>query len=184
MKNLSIAFVLVIVGLSGIAQDRFYTKNGKVSFYSKAPLENIIAQNRSVVCVLDSKTGNVQFAVQIKGFEFKKALMQEHFNEDYMESAKFPKAEFRGQVLNQSDINYSTDGVYDAKVRGKLTIHGQTRDVETSGRVTVKSGRIQIASQFNVSLSDYKIKNDKLNNISNNIQVTVDCSLDPLRTSS
>src|SRR5687768_1126030 len=97
------------------AQDKYYTKSGRIQFESKAPLEDIEAVNRSVTCVLDSKTGNVQFAVIMRGFEFKKALMQEHFNENYIESHKFPRAEFKGQLLNNNEINYAQDGVYPAR---------------------------------------------------------------------
>src|SRR4051812_12658543 len=95
-----------------IAQDRFFTKTGRISFYSKAPLEDIEAHNNSVTAVLDSKTGNLQFAVQMKGFEFEKALMEEHFNENYAQTDTYPRAEFKGSVVNNSSINYGKDGEY------------------------------------------------------------------------
>src|SRR3990170_7585085 len=103
------------------SQDRFFTKAGHISFYSKTNVEDIEAHNRSVTCVLDTKTGNIQFAVLMKGFEFKKALMQEHFNEDYIESDKYPKGMFKGQILNNANINYTVFGTYPAKVKGQLT---------------------------------------------------------------
>src|ERR1044071_3698558 len=112
------------------AQPKYFTKTGKIVMFSAAPMENIEASNKSAVGLLDSKSGEFQFAALLKGFEFKKALMQEHFNSDYVESTKFPKSEFKGQVTNNSDINYTTNGSYPAKVRGKLTIHGVTKDVE------------------------------------------------------
>lgn len=177
--------IMLVLGLAvtiGVmSQDKFYTKSGKVSFFSKASLENIEAHNRSVTCVLDSKTGNLQFSVPVKGFEFEKALMQEHFNENYMESTKHPKAEFKGQVVNNGDVNYTKEGTYPVKVKGKLTVHGETKDVETDGKITVKSGKVQAESDFNVALADYKIKNDKMNNISNTIRVSVNCTMDPLK---
>ena len=83
------------------AQGKFYTKTGKISFYSSAPLENIEAVNKSVIALLDSKSGDFQFGVLMKGFEFKKALMQEHFNKSYIESDKYPKSEFKGQGSNR-----------------------------------------------------------------------------------
>jgi polyisoprenoid-binding protein YceI len=173
-----IAATLLSTTLS--AQDKFFTKTGKISFYSKAIIENIEAHNRSVTCVIDTKTGLVQFSVPIKGFEFEKALMQEHFNENYLESDKFPKGEFKGQIINNNEIDYTKDGVYPAKVIGKLTIHGETNNVEADGKVTKEGNKIILSSEFNIRLPDYKIKNEKLQNISNNIQVTVNCSLDPL----
>ena len=182
MKGLKFLIAVTLLTTTLSAQDKFYTKTGKISFYSKAIIENIEAHNRSVTCVMDTKTGTVQFSVPIKGFEFEKALMQEHFNENYLESDKYPRAEFKGQVVNNGDIDYSKDGVYNAKVKGKLTIHGQTNDVETDGKVTKEGNKLTITSEFNVRLPDYKIKNEKLQNISNTIQVTVNCSLDPLKT--
>ena len=180
-KAILLFFGLVLFSLTGFAQDKFYTKTGKISFYSKATLENIEAHNRSVTCVLDPKAGSLQFSVQIKGFEFEKARMQEHFNENYLESDKYPKAEFKGQIINNSEINYAADGEYNAKVKGQLTIHGATHDVESQGKLSVKDGKIVTASEFNVQLADYNIKNDKMNNISNTIRVTVNCTLEPLK---
>lgn len=182
MKKTAMLVLGCVFALSSvIAQDKFFTKTGKISFFSKASLEDIEAHNRSVTCVLDSKTGNLQFSVLVKGFEFDKALMQEHFNENYLESSKFPKAEFKGQVSNNADINYSKDGTYNAKVKGKLTIHGETRDAEADGTITIKGGKLRAQSDFNVVLADYKVRNDKLNNIANTIKVTVDCALEPLK---
>jgi len=175
-----IAATLLSSGL--FAQDKYFTKTGKISFFSKAIIENIEAHNRSVTCVLDTKTGNVQFSVPIKGFEFERALMQEHFNENYLESDKYPRGEFKGQIVNNGEIDYTKDGVYQGKVKGKLTIHGQTNDIETDGKITKEGSKIVIFSEFNVRLPDYKIKNEKLQNISNNIKVTVNCSLEPLKS--
>jgi len=182
MKGIKLLIAATLLSTTLSAQDKFFTKTGKISFYSKAIIENIEAHNRSVTCVLDSKSGLVQFSVPIKGFEFEKALMQEHFNENYLESDKFPRAEFKGQIANNGDIDYTKDGVYNAKVKGKLTIHGETNDVETDGKVTKEGNKLTITSEFNVRLPDYKIKNEKLQNISNTIQVTVNCSLDPLKS--
>lgn len=164
------------------AQGKFYTKSGKITFFSSTSMEDIEAINKSVVTLLDTKTGDIQFAALMKGFEFKKALMQEHFNKDYAESNKFPKAEFKGQVTNNSEINYSANGTYTAKVKGKLTVHGETKDIETTGTITVKDGKLTVNSVFNVLVADYKITIPKLyrDNISKSIKVTVDCVLTSL----
>ena len=182
-KQWLLASALLMGTLAGNAQDKFYTKTGKIIFSSKAPLENIEAHNKSVTCVLDTKSGNLQFAVLMKGFEFEKALMQEHFNENYVESHKFPKAEFKGQISNNGDINYTKDGTYNAKVKGKLTIHGETKDVETDGVIVVKSGKVEADAAFPIELSDYKIEIPKVvkDNISKSVQIKVDCNLDPLK---
>lgn len=185
MKSLVIMIAACLISASSLkAQDKYFTKSGKVNFVSKAPLENIDANNKSVTCVLDTKTGNVQFALLMKGFEFEKALMQEHFNENYVESHKYPKAEFKGQVVNNSEINYTKDGTYIAKVKGMLTMHGETKEVETVGNVVVKSGKLQAGGEFNILLSDYKIEIPKVvkDNVSNSVKIIVDCSLEPLKS--
>jgi polyisoprenoid-binding protein YceI len=165
------------------AQDRFYTKTGKIDFFSKAPMEDIEAKNKTVTAVLDKKNGAIQFAVQMRGFEFRKALMQEHFNENYVESDKFPKAEFKGTVTNNSQIDYSKQGTYTAKVNGKLTIHGVTKDINTTGTIKVDSDKINATSAFNILLSDYKIKIPGIvkDKVSNNIRITIDTELEPLK---
>src|ERR1043165_5513715 len=153
------------------AQDKFYTKVGKVSLYSSTSMENIEATNKSAVVLLNTKTGELQFVVLLKGFEFKKALMQEHFNSDYVESDKYPKSEFKGQITNNSDVNYAKDGTYNVKVKGSLTIHDVTKDIDATGTISVKDGKIRVNSVFNIQLPDYKISvpRDVRNSINDSI---------------
>ena len=109
--------------------------------------------------------------------------MQEHFNENYVESHKFPKAEFKGQIINNDEIDFTKDGNYTAQVKGKLTIHGETKDVETKGTVAVKNGRIQAGALFNIEISDYKIEIPGLvrDNIAKSVSISVDCTLEPFK---
>ena len=183
-KNLILFVTLVLTVSVSFGQGKFYTKTGKVSFISKAPLEEIEGKNKTVTAVVDSKTGAMQFAIQMKGFEFEKQLMQQHFNENYVESDKYPKAEFKGTISNNSTINYSKDGNYPAKVKGKLTIHGVTKDVETTGTLKINGGKIDANSTFNVLISDYNIKIPAVvkDKVSNTIKITVDCDLEPLKS--
>lgn len=180
-----VLLVIMSMGLIPLAfgQGKFYTKTGSISFFSRTPLEDIDAHNRSVTCVLDTKTGNVQFSVLMKGFEFKKALMQEHFNEDYIESDKYPKAEFKGQILDNGSIDYSKEGVQQVKVKGQLTIHGETNEVETDGTISVKEGKIFIASEFQVAIADYKISVAAFakNKVAKTVTVKVSGALEPLK---
>ena len=179
---------LMLVMLVGMAQlaigQKYFSKTGKISFVSDAPMEKIEAMNTSASTVLDAATGNMEWAVLIQGFKFDKALMQEHFNENYVESHKFPKAEFKGQIVNNGEVNYNKDGTYTATVKGKLTIHGETKDVETVGTIVVKGGKIDTDASFTVELADYKIEVPKIvkDNISKTISITVDCVLDPLKS--
>ena len=183
-KNLILFVTLVLTVSVSFGQGKFYTKTGKVSFISKAPLEEIEGKNKTVTAVVDSKTGAMQFAVQRKGFEFEKQLMQQHFNENYVESDKYPKAEFKGTISNNLTINYSKDGIYPAKVKGKLTIHGVTKDVETTGTLKINGGKIDANSTFNVLISDYNIKIPAVvkDKVSNTIKINVDCDLEPLKS--
>lgn len=136
---------------------QYFTREGKISFYSETPVEKIEAQNAKASSVWDAATGKMEFAVLIKGFQFEKALMQEHFNENYMESSKFPKATFKGAIVDASKVNLKADGVYPVTVKGDLTIHGVTKAVETQGKITVKGGAVSAVSTFEVTPEDYGI---------------------------
>ncbi len=182
-KYLSLMSMFLMIASFSYSQ-RFYTKTGKIDFYSKAPLEDIEAKNKTVSAVIDSKSGAIQFAVQMKGFEFEKKLMQEHFNENYVESDKYPKGEFKGSVSNNSEINYAKDGSYTAKVKGNLTIHGVTKEIETTGTIKVDNGKLETNSTFTILLSDYNIKIPSVvkDKVSNNVKIVVDCKLEPLKS--
>ena len=183
-KNLLAFAALVLFTTAVNAQDRYFTKTGTIAFFSKASLEDIEAKNKTVTAVLDTKSGAVQFSVQMKGFEFEKKLMQEHFNENYMESGKYPKADFKGAVANNSSVNYSKDGSYNVTVKGKMTIHGVTKDVEAPGTIKVSAGKIEATSTFNILLADYNISIPSVvkDKISNSIKITVDTKLEPLKS--
>jgi hypothetical protein len=182
-RIISLTGVLVLLSVLASAQDKFFTKNGRISFVSKGNVETISAKHKGITCVLDSKSGAIQFAVLMKGFEFPKALMQEHFNENYVESDKYPKADFKGQVVNNGDVKYGQDGVYNTKTKGTLTLHGVTKEIEVPGKITVKGGKPQLSADFTILLSDYNIKIPSLvkENISNTVSITVDCALEPLK---
>jgi polyisoprenoid-binding protein YceI len=183
-KNLVVLVALLLSASLSFAQDKFFTKTGKITFYSKAPMEDIDGKNKTVTAVIDSKSGAIQFSVQVKGFEFEKQLMQQHFNENYMESNKFPKSEFKGTIVNNGEIDYKKDGTYQAKVKGKLTIHGVTKDVATTGTVKINGGKVDANATFNVLISDYDIKIPSVvkDKVSNNIKIVVDCNLEPLKS--
>ena len=175
------AFCLVI---SSNAQGRYFTKTGKINFDATVPKspENIDGINKNSTCVLDSKTGDIQFMVLMKGFEFDRALMKEHFDENYAESDKFPKTVFKGVIDNNAAINYAKDGTYAAKVSGKLTMHGETKDINTEGKISVKGGKIMVSAEFSALLADYKIVIPQLvaDKVAKTAKIIVDCTLDPL----
>src|SRR5262245_55593100 len=142
MKPVVFVVFMMLNCIATHAQDRLLTRNGSISFYSKAPLENIEAITQTALSVLDKKTGQVEFGVLIKSFTFEKALMQEHFNENYLESDKFPKSIFKGQIDDISKVNFDKDGTYSVFVTGELTIHGQSRTLKTPVTITILKGDV------------------------------------------
>lgn len=157
MKFLLTLSIFIGATICAIGQSKYFTKAGKISFFSKSSMENIEAVNNKVVSVLDIATGQIEFAVLMKGFEFEKALMQEHFNENYVESDKYPKAIFKGMIENSKAILLTTDNVTTVKVNGTLTMHGVTNPVNTTATITVKSGVVAASCNFSIALVDYKI---------------------------
>jgi len=183
MKTSITLFAAILIMGTGAFAQKFMTKNGNVSFFSTSPMENIEAHNKQVNAALDVATGDFVFKILIKSFEFEKALMQEHFNENYMESDKYPNSTFQGKITNLSSVDFTKNGEYDVEVQGKLTIHGVTKDVTEKGKFTVKDGAVQGLSKFNVKLADYDIAIPKAvaNNIAEVIEVTVDVKMNPLK---
>jgi len=179
MKKLIVALAVCCLAGNFAHAQKWMTRTGKVSFFSSTSVENIEAFNNETASVVDAKTGDVVFMVPIKSFKFEKALMQEHFNENYMESDKYPKAEYKGKIVNLKDVNFSKDGSYSVRTNGKLTMHGVTKDVVSSGTIVVKSGVATVKSKFNVSPQDYGIKIPSIaaSKIASNIEVTVDSAL-------
>lgn len=183
MKKVALVFAVQLMFLTFVqAQGKIYTKTGTINFDATADLEKIAATNKKVTAVIDTKSGAMEFAVLMKSFEFEKALMEEHFNENYVESDTYPKATFKGTISNLSDIKFTTDGTYTANVTGNLTMHGVTKPVTTTGTFTVKNGKVTAKSTFKVLLSDYNITIPSLvaANISKEATITVDLALEPL----
>lgn len=175
MKKFLLLAVLAVVFVAQANAQKFGTRKGQITFHSDAKLEKIDATNSTVNAVIDSETSQVQFAVLVKGFQFRKALMQEHFNENYMESSKYPKATFKGKIVGDK-LDFFHIGSYDVNVEGKLTIHGVTKDVTIPAKITMsKAGAVTTAS-FDVALSDYDIKIPRM--VKNKIAKTVTISLD------
>ena len=146
-------FVLMVMGADCFAQ-KFIAEAGTVSFYSEAPVEDIEAVNHQITSIFDSDSGQIVFLVPIKHFEFDKPLMKEHFNENYMESEKYPKSTFKGKLEGYE----KKEGVQHLRALGDLTIHGVTRQVEFPGTLEMKDGTISIKAKFSVRVADYEIE--------------------------
>jgi polyisoprenoid-binding protein YceI len=158
------------------AQEKLITKTGHVWFYSHAPVEDIEAHSHQAAAIIVTAKGTIAVMIPIMSFEFKKTLMQEHFNENYLQSAKYPKATFTGGINNLSEINPSKNGIYKTTVEGDLTIHNVTNHVKVDGIVEVKDGKYYIKAKFNVLLKDYNIAVES--RFSKNISPTIDINVD------
>jgi hypothetical protein len=178
LKTMKIKIILfIILGLSQvISAQKLISKTGHIHIYSHTPLEDVDAQNKQVASILDPSTGTLQFSLLIKSFVFVKTLMGEHFNENYMESDKFPKSTFTGKINNLGSIDFKKDGTYPTDVSGDLTIHGVTKPVSAKGTIEVKQGIVSANSKFNVDPKDYNIVIPDLvkEKIAKEIEITVD----------
>lgn len=132
--------------------------------------------------MLDASTGQLEFAVLMRAFAFEKALMQEHFNENYVESNKYPTTLFKDKIRNIDSINFGQDGKYTLQVEGTLTIKGVTQPIQTQGFLLVKGGELQGTAEFMLKLADYNIRIPALvrNNIAEEIRVNVHMLYQPL----
>lgn len=156
----------------------YFTKNGSISFFSKTILQNIQADNNEVISILNLQTGSLQFSLLNTAFHFPKAKMEEDFNENYMESDKYPRSTFKGSIANINKIDFSKDGTWQANVTGDLMIHGATKNITTIGKIIIKDGKISAAALFKILLEDYHIKIPSIvtNKISENIEININCN--------
>jgi hypothetical protein len=171
-----LAFTLLIYFL-GYGQ-QFMTRNGFIGFYSQTPLEDIRAENNQVYAIVDAGKKNLAFTLLLKGFIFRKELMQEHFNENYVESDKYPKSTFSGSY--SGDVPLNQDGVYHVTVKGNLSLHNVTKSIEIPATLEVAKGNLQGTASFNVKPEDFNISIPSLvrDKIAKeiNVQVKIDCS--------
>ncbi|MEO0310721.1 MAG: hypothetical protein RIQ89_378 [Bacteroidota bacterium] len=178
MKKFALLISLTTLIFQSQAQV-FIAKKCQIDFFSAAPLEDIKAINKYTTPLLNTLTGAIVFKVKISSFEFESALMQEHFNENYMESEKFPYSLFDGKIIG--DIDYKKDGTYQVTANGKLTLHGVTKEVTVPGVITVKGNEIMINAKTPLTIKEYDIKVPSLyvKNIAETVDVTIDATLIP-----
>lgn len=183
MKKSIILVLSLLFAVSSLSAQKVFTRSGKISFHSETPIETIEADNQQVISLIDTKEGSMAFSLLMKGFQFEKALMQEHFNEKYVESDKYPKAKFEGKITNLDAIDFSKDGTYPAQVSGKLSMHGVTQEVSTDGEINIKEGKVYANADFSVLLEDYKIEVPSVvkDKISESIDIKVDMGYEPYK---
>ena len=175
-----VVFVFSVVIVFG--QSKYIDRAGKATFFSSAPMEDIEAHSSQAVSIFDVQSGEIAASVLMRSFNFRKALMEEHFNENYVESDKFPKATFKGKVTNVSALDTKKDGKYSLDVTGEITLHGVTQPVQVKAEAIVQGGAMQAKAVFPLKVKDFKIQVPRLviNNIAEEVEVTVQFNYKPM----
>ena len=181
MKRLITLTFLTMLALSVSAQ-KYMTKNGFISFFSHTPMEDIKAENNQVAGVIDTSTGEIVFQVLINSFHFERALMEEHFNENYMESEKYPKASFKGKITDLKTVDFKKNGTYDVVVEGDLIIRDVTKKMSVKGTVEVITGGVNANTKFIIAPEDFNIKIPSVvrEKIAKTLEVTVAMKYSPI----
>jgi len=159
---------------------QFMTRSGQVHFFSETSMENIEAENAQMSGLLDASNGGFAFQVQMRAFHFEKALMEEHFNENYVESEKYPKATFQGTIQGWDDA-WKDGEAHDVVASGSFEFHGVKQDRDIAGTLTWNGKGWDIETRFPVALEDHKIEVPAVvkDNIAPVIDVDVKATLDP-----
>jgi hypothetical protein len=179
MKRILIVALSILVGEAMFAQ-KLMTRSGEIKFDASMPdLVEIAGTNSGASCILDQSTGDFVALALIKSFKFKSPLMEEHFNENYMESSKFPKSTFKGKILN-FDASKLSGSKVSYELEGDLTIHGVTKKIKTKITLVENAGKVMATSNFTVKCKDYAIEIPSLvkEKFAENIKVSLDFPLD------
>jgi polyisoprenoid-binding protein YceI len=180
MKYIGV-ILLVWFTTNRAGQDLYVCKNAAVTLYSKAPIEDIDARSDKGTSVFNATTGDLAFSVPIRSFKFDKAMMQEHFNENYLESDKYPQASFRGKLTDKVDV--TKDGSYPVMASGIFDVHGVKQNRSIPGKLIVNNGAISLTAEFMVACKDHKIEIPTLvfHNIAETIRVQVSAAYSPYK---
>ena len=159
MKKTSL-FLALVLSTGALFAQKKTTTSASVNFDATTSLDELPkAENKTAIAALNTKTGDVAFEAQIKNFSFGNPMIQEHFNSGgWMDSDKFPTANFKGKITNLSEVDFNKDGTYKADVEGDLTIHGVTNKVKTKVVITIVGKKISSKSDFTIKLEDYKVE--------------------------
>lgn len=178
MKYIGI-LLLILFNINRGGQDLYISKNVNINLFSGALIEDIKASSSTGLSVYNAATGELDFSVTISTFKFDKAFMQQHFNSDYMESDKYPRAIFKGKI--QEHVDVTKDGTYPVNAAGNLTVHGITKARTIQGSLTVKNGVISMTSEFIVKCADHHIDIPQIlfYHIAENIKVNVSAAYSP-----
>jgi hypothetical protein len=161
-KEFMLLITLVCAISQGIAQNTLIDRNGTATFFSEAPIEDIDATNEEVLGAIDMDKGVLAVSMLIKDFHFDKSLMEEHFNENYMESDKFPKATFKGVIKDFETLDFTEEGSFEAEAEGTIEMHGVEQPLQSIVKFTVLDAKLSAATTFELSVADFDIKIPRL----------------------
>ena len=158
MKKTSL-FLALALSTSALFAQKKTTTSAIVSFDATTGIDALPkAENKTAIAALDTKKGTLAFETAIKNFTFSNPMMQEHFNSaGWLDSDKYPVANFKGSITNLLDVNFAKVGTYNAAVEGELTIHGVTQTVKTKATIVVEAEKISAKADFKIKLEDYKV---------------------------
>lgn len=180
MKKFILAMILTVVSIGAFSQGKFISKNAYISFYSSTPMEDILGESSEAVTILNAETGEIAFQALMTTFHFKRALMEEHFNENYMESTKFPKTKFTGKIegFNKDMLK---NPVTDVKVSGTLSIHGVDKTITVPVKLGQENGKLIGTAKFKVTPEEYGISIPSLvrDKIAKEMEITVKAEYQP-----
>lgn len=171
---LAVTFLLITNTMN--AQKVYATKTGQIFFNASGGIEKIAAVNNQVDSKFVDATGQIVFAVLVKGFKFENQLMEDHFNENYMESTQFPKADFKGYIKNIKEVDLTKDGKNTVNIEGSLTIHGVAQKVSATGVLEINQGKPTLIGEFSIKIKDFGIKGLYIGEkIANEAKIKVNC---------
>jgi polyisoprenoid-binding protein YceI len=177
-SSLFLAVALLTFSFGAQAQDRYMSSKTHIKFFSTTPVEDIVANNYASVTTIDPSTGEVVFSVPIQSFEFEKAMMQQHFNnEHFLESNVYPKSKFKATILNLDAVDFTKDGTYQAEIEGEMTIKDKTNAVKELGTVVVKDQAVTVNAVFDLVLADYGITFNESEMVSTKIGKSVEITV-------
>jgi polyisoprenoid-binding protein YceI len=181
MKKLLLILGVLALGASTSFSQVIVCKNGNISFFQETSVENIDGRSTRLVSVIDTKTNIIAYKVEMTSFQFEKSLMQDHFNENYVESGKYPYTVFKGQI--NETIDWTKDGTYPITATGMMTMHGVTKTITEKGTLTIRNGEVTISNNFNIKFTDYGVEIPSLliKQLSDTVEVTINCTYVPLK---
>ena len=178
MKSILVLLAFILLSFSPIGEKKI-TKTGNITFEASVPsFEEVKAKNETVTCILNTENGEIAALALMKGFRFKVALMEEHFNENYIESSKYPKATFKGKI-EKFDVSKLSSAEQKFNIKGKLELHGKTKDLNIIGKIKKNGETINLVSNFSVNVDDFDIEIPSVvsKKLSKQVNITLDFDL-------